>query len=198
MGKQNNYRQRKKLEDFLSQEGLCISNDGTDTYLHPGNGSYSAIDLTVTDPSLLLDFSWKVHDDLCGRDHFPIIIESLYSTVGERPTRHKFDKADWLRYEHMCRENLQTEMIRNSTDPILKFSETVISIADETIPKTSTNPKHPGKPWFNDECKDAIKYRKKAERRFGKHATSDNLGNFRIFRAKARRTLRQKSAYFLA
>jgi hypothetical protein len=29
----------KKLEDFLSQEGLCISNDGTDTYLHPGNGS---------------------------------------------------------------------------------------------------------------------------------------------------------------
>jgi hypothetical protein len=47
----------------------------------------------------------------------------------------------------------------------LKINETVISIADETIPKTSTNPKHPGKPWFNDECKDAIKNRKKAERR---------------------------------
>jgi hypothetical protein len=46
---------------------------------------------------------------------------------------------------------LQTEKIRNSTDPILKFNETVISIADETIPKTSTNPKPPGKPWFNDE-----------------------------------------------
>jgi len=39
----------------------------------------------------------------------------------------------------MCKEKLQTEMIRNSTDPILKFNETVISIADETIPKTSTN-----------------------------------------------------------
>jgi hypothetical protein len=85
----------KKREDFLSQEGLCIFNVGTDTYLHPGNWSYSAIDLTVTDPSLLLDFSWKVHDDLCGSDHFPIILESLNSTVGERPTRYKFDKADW-------------------------------------------------------------------------------------------------------
>jgi hypothetical protein len=53
-----------------------------------GNGSYSAIDLTVTDPSLLLDFSWKVHDELCGNDHFPIILESLNSTVGERPTRY--------------------------------------------------------------------------------------------------------------
>jgi hypothetical protein len=39
----------KKLEDFICQEGLCIFNDGTDTYLHPGNGSYSAIDLTGTD-----------------------------------------------------------------------------------------------------------------------------------------------------
>jgi hypothetical protein len=91
----------------------------------------------------------------------------------------------------MCRERLQTEMIRNATDPILKFNETVISIADETIPKTSTNPKHPSKPWFNDDCKDAIKNRKKAERRFGKHPTSDNLCNFGIFLAKARRTLKQ-------
>jgi hypothetical protein len=63
----------------------------------------------------------------------------------------------------MCRGNLQTEMIRNSTDPILKFKETVISIADETIPKTLTNPKHPGKPWFNDECKGSVTVRSIAE-----------------------------------
>jgi hypothetical protein len=158
------------------------------------NGSYSAIvlsRLTVTDPSLLLDFSWKVHDDLCGSDHFPIILESLNSTVGERPTRYKFDKADWPLYEQMCREKLQKEIIRNATDPILKLNETVISIADETIPKTSANPMHPGKPWFNDDCKDAINNRKRAERRFGKHPILDNLCNIRLFRAKARRTLKQ-------
>jgi hypothetical protein len=57
----------------------------------------------------------------------------------------------------MCREKLQTEMIRNSTDSILKFNQTVMSIADETIPKTSTNPKHPGKLWFNDDCKEPHK-----------------------------------------
>ena len=50
-----------RLSDFLFQEGLCIFNDGTDTYLHPGNGSYSAIDIYVTDPSLLLDFSWNIN-----------------------------------------------------------------------------------------------------------------------------------------
>jgi hypothetical protein len=42
-----------------------------------------------------------------------------------------------------------------------------------------------------DDCKDAIKNRKKTERRFGKHPTSDNLCNFGIFLAKARRTLKQ-------
>ena len=43
-----------KLKDFSSREGLCIFNDGTDAYLHHGNGSYSVIELNVTDPSLLI------------------------------------------------------------------------------------------------------------------------------------------------
>jgi hypothetical protein len=47
---------------------------------------YLAIDLTVTDPLLLLDFSRKVHDVLCGSDNFAIILENLNSTVRERPT----------------------------------------------------------------------------------------------------------------
>ena len=52
-------------------------------YLHPGNVSYSAIELTVTDPSLLLEFSWKVHGDLCRSDYFPITVEILSSTIGK-------------------------------------------------------------------------------------------------------------------
>ena len=68
----------KIIEDFVSQEGLCIFNDGSNTYLHPGNGSYSSIDITICDPSLLLDYSWRVHDDLCGSDHFPIVLEHFF------------------------------------------------------------------------------------------------------------------------
>ena len=52
-------------------------------YLHPGNVSYSAIELTVTDPSLLLEFSWKVHGVLCRSDQFPITLEILSSTIGK-------------------------------------------------------------------------------------------------------------------
>jgi hypothetical protein len=62
--------------------------------------------------SAFLQFWWR----LCnhhGSDHFHIILESLNSTVGERPTRYKFDKADWPLYEQMCREKLQKEIIRD-------------------------------------------------------------------------------------
>ena len=59
-------------------------------------------------------------------------------------------------------------MIRNANDPILKFNETAISIVDETIPNTSTNPIHQGKPWINDDCKDAITNRKNGRTTFRK------------------------------
>ena len=182
----------KNVEDLLNKEGLCIFNDGSNTYLHPGNGSYSAIDLTICDPSLLLDFSWRVHDDLCGSDHFPIILQNLFPSGSGKVPRYKFDKANWPLFEQLCTEELRTEVFQRILDPVLKFNETLISIADRTIPKTSANPKQPSKPWFDDDCEEARDNRKKAERHFNKHPTSDNLNSFRIFRAKARRTFKQR------
>ena len=185
----------KTIEDLLNQEGLCIFNDGSDTYLHPGNGSYSAIDLSICDPSLLLDFSWKVHDDLCGSDHFPIILENLFPSPSEKPARYKFDKANWPLFEQLCRDELKIGIFENIYEPVLKFNETLISIADRAIPKTSTNPKHPSKPWFDDDCEVAKKKRQKAERHFNKYPTTDNLSSFRIFRAKLGEHLNKNDEY---
>ena len=58
----------KIVGDILSNLNLCILNDGSNTYVHPGNCTYSSIDLTLVDPSLPLDLHWTVHDDLCGSD----------------------------------------------------------------------------------------------------------------------------------
>ncbi|XP_063436487.1 uncharacterized protein LOC134717918 [Mytilus trossulus] len=165
----------KIIEDFVSQEGLCIFNDGSNTYLHPGNGSYSSIDITICDPSLLLDYSWRVHDDLCGSDHFPIVLEHLFNSAQQRVPRWKLDKADWSLFENLCRAELQSKMFETVQDPILTFNTVLTSIADRTIPKTSANPKHPSKPWFDDACDQAIGDRKKSERRFNQQPTTENL-----------------------
>ena len=116
-----NDRGKKIEEDFLAQENLCFLNDGSDTYLHPGYGSYSSIDLSICDPSLLLDYSWQVHDDLCGSDHFPIIIEGTDSSTQYRPQRWKLHKADWPRYRASCLDMKLDDFI-NKEDPILAFN----------------------------------------------------------------------------
>jgi hypothetical protein len=110
----------------------------------------------------------------------------------------KIDKADWPLYEQMCRKKHQTEMIRNATDLILQFNETVISIAYETIPKTSTNPKHPGKPWFNDDCKDAIKREKKGRMTVQKASYIGLPRQFPHLQGESSKNIETKPTHFLA
>ena len=70
-----------------------------------------------------------------------------------------------------------------------KFSDILLQIANKSIPKTSTNSTKIKKPWFTDECHQAITARKKADRLFNRSPTSLNLNNFCIYRAKAGRTI---------
>ena len=67
----------------------------------------------------------------------------------------------------------------------------MIDAAKQSIPQTSTNPKRPDKPWYNDDCKQAVKDRKQALRKFNLRPTKENHNLFRISRAKARRTIRE-------
>ena len=59
------------------------------------------------------------------------------------------------------------------------------------MPKTTAKQKKRCKPWFNTDCKDAMKARKSALASFKTNITSENLSNFRIARAKARRACRE-------
>ena len=74
-------------------------------------------------------------------------------------------------------------------DNITYFSKTLISIAEESIPTTSSNKKH-NKSWFNDDCKTAIRSRKAALRKFNLQPSAENLTTFKIQRAKTRRVIK--------
>ena len=73
----------------------------------------------------------------------------------------------------------------------MKFTKIILENSNKAIPKTSTNPKKISKPWFNENCKEAIKKRKNAEKQFSLSPSQNNLDNFRILKAKARRTMKQ-------
>ncbi len=180
-----------QIEDFLNKNTLCILNEKQTTYIHPATGTKTSIDLAITTPSIMSDLSWYVHDDLCGSDHFPIILQNSKPGPSERIPNWKLNKADWTLFSRLCSSSLATTTVSCvEVNPIEQFTKNLISIAESTIPKTSAFPKRQPKPWFNEECRAAIKERRKSLNNFKKVPTQDNLSNFRRIRAKARQIIK--------
>jgi len=180
-------RKGSSLEKVIHDNSLCLYNDGKSTYLHPASGTYSAIDLSLCDPSIYLDYSWSVHDDTCGSDHFPVILEHSGPDITSKVPRWNLNKADWGTFRMLCEERLTPD--DNNIDQMTRFTKTLISIAEECIPKKSTSTKY-NRPWFNDDCKKSIRQRRAALRKFNIHPTKENLDKFRACRAKARHTIK--------
>ena len=178
------------IENFINKNNLCLYNNKTPTYLHPATGTYTSLDLSICYPTLLLDYEWKVHDDLCGSDHFPIFLNNIAPQLEEPITRWKLTKADWPSFKALCETEIN-DTILQADDPIDRFTTTLHQLAIKTIPRTSIKSKKKKKPWFNDDCKTSIHKRKQALRQFNARPLHQNLENFRIFRAKARRTIRE-------
>ena len=181
----------REIEDFISKHDLCLINDKSHTYLHPASGSYSSLDLTICCPEVAPHFTWKVDKDLHGSDHFPIVISEVGPSVQERPQRWKLHKANWEQFKLHCEQTIHPIAFEDCENPEVLFTSLLYSAAEKSIPRYSTNPKHPNKPWFNDDCKKAIAERKSVLRQFNLRPTHENLVKFKIERAKARRTIKQ-------
>ena len=44
------------------------------------------MDLTLSDPTIYLDYKWKTKVDNCGSDHYPMILERLEPELEEKNT----------------------------------------------------------------------------------------------------------------
>ena len=139
--------------------------------------------------ALVLDLNWSVCKDQHHSDHFHIVIKSNTSTVEDHNPKWKLNKANWEVFQSLCTDTITVESFKDSSDPLSDFTSSLIDISSKCIPKTSTNPTK-SNPWYNDECKEAIKTRKKALNKFKKYPTKDNLNEVKVFRAKARRTIK--------
>ena len=158
MSQHNKDAKGKRIEDLVDSYALCVLNDGSYTYMHPANETYSAIHLSIVQPELAMDFLWR----LCGSDHFPIIL----NCEGSCPVEwEQFRQADWPTFWTLCCKKLTLDI-----SVINSFIEMLRWIAEKTVPMTSATPKHLMPPWLDDNCKRAIKGRKKTQ-----HSTGDQL-----------------------
>ena len=181
----------RTIEEFITKQDLVLFNDKSSTYLHPASGSYSSLDLSKCSRGIFPEFNWKVLDDLHGSDHFPIQVSEVRPSVQQRPQRWKLHNANWEQSRVHCEQSIHPTAFEDCENPAELFTSLLYSAAEKSIPRTSTNPKHPNKPWFNDNCKKAIEERKSALRQFNLRPTQENLSKFKIARARARRSIKQ-------
>ena len=175
----------KTLENIINNDNLCLFNKKSPTHLDPSSATYSAIDLTLCDTSLFLDFTWRVYDDTCGSNHFPIVLESLHPQDDDL-RRWRLNKANWEEFCSQCQKHL----IVNNTETILEFSKKLINIAKTCIPHNPTTHKR-DRPWFSKECKQAIHLRWAALWKFNIESTTSNLISFKFHRANAHEIIKE-------
>ena len=180
-----------KVENFILNNNLCLLNNKTPTYIHPASGASSSLDLTLCSPEIFLDFSWGVDCDSHGSDHFPTVIHANDPCDQEHAKKWKLHKADWNMFQTLCEQSITHDLFTECDDPTSLFTQLVYTAADKSIPQTSGKPGRAKKPWFTDECKSAIDDRKKALAKLCLRPTADNICDFKIMRAKARRTIKQ-------
>ena len=75
-GSSTNNGRGNTIENFIPTNNLCLLNNGSHTYLHPGSGTFSTISLSlcVCAPVVYMELNFTVESDTYGSDHFPIII----------------------------------------------------------------------------------------------------------------------------
>ena len=178
------------LEDLISVNNICLMNNKKSTYLHPATGNYSSLDLSLCHPSVFLDYSWDIHDDQCGSDHFQIVSKNEDSLLNANMKYWKMDRAHWGLFSFRCVEKLSDSSLNPTEDPIDTFTTTLHSIAEECIPKTSAKSKR-HRPWFDDTCKRAVRLRRASLKKFNIRPTNANLENVKITRANTRKTIKK-------
>ena len=54
-GCDKNNSRRDRIDDFITENNVCLLNDGSYTYLHPATGTFTAIDLSLCSPEILME-----------------------------------------------------------------------------------------------------------------------------------------------
>ena len=111
-----------ELTDFITENNVCLLNDSSYTYLHPATGTFTAIDLCLCSPDILMEIDFMVESNSYGSDHFPISLTIGVSLPGALP-RWNLNRADWVQFDHLCKEKLTLDTIELYDEPIVLFTD---------------------------------------------------------------------------
>ena len=181
-------------ERVIRQNALYLLNDGCPTRLDEYTGLWSHIDITVATSSLGQYLDWHTDSELHASDHCPIYITYDGVGVGNTGLPHEgfrgwnLNRANWTDFASRCDfHGIDYTDVASAYERMVGI---FMEAARETIPQKTGSSKY-SCPWWNDDCKEAIRTRKRALNRFRRSRRTTHLMAYKAAKANARRTIRQ-------
>ncbi len=150
---------------------LCILNSGEVTHYHTPTNSGSVLDLSFCSSDAFLDFSWRVIEDLCGSDHYPLVLTSPEAISSPRIPRWRVDRANWNSFRSFSRVECSIEELEGVEEAVAYFTNLIQWSAEQSVPQTSGARNRRPVPWWSEECWQAVVERRRAFGRFRPHKT---------------------------
>lgn len=188
------------LMEFIEEENLVLLNDGSGTRIGQ-NAVLSPLDLTFISPTICANSEWSVATDACGSDHFPTITK--FHALASLPPNEQTDRwctrrADWSTYSDLCSENFNMSLYDDNIENFHEnITNTLTTIAEQSIPKKVNIPGKTCKVWWNVECSKAVHAKKKAYNKARRSFDPVHYLEFKQKRAEAQRCVKQaKKTYW--
>ncbi len=106
------------VENILQNTDACLLNQGEATHEHLQTGSSTCIDLCLLSSTILSDYEWCRMNDLCGSDHYPIMVRPIAMNGNEAQKRLLIDKADWKLF-HLLADGNYDQMKMHAVDDMV-------------------------------------------------------------------------------
>ena len=178
------------LEKILFDYPVSIMNTEGPTHIDPRTRTETCIDLSLCSNSVMLDFVWRLDRCLHNSDHYPISLTFHEHESYERPMKWFFDGANWNRFSELTTVESTEDIFNNINDMVVYFTTLILNAAIICIRRSNGRIKGKSVPWWNNDCKEAIKEKRKSWQNYRRKKTDANYIDFKKANAKARRVIR--------
>ncbi|XP_077257951.1 uncharacterized protein LOC143895046 [Temnothorax americanus] len=201
----------KVIMDLLDRFPFTFLNPITPTFISPPGITPSLIDLAIASCGFAALLNVEILKDTCGSDHRPIeiTVNANIKTNNIFSHKHKFSREQFKCFTQALetRADFIKSSVLNITDnePIAQY-DTFFDLLQKCISDFSPssnnsaannysnlnelNKKHPPSPWWNADCEEAIKSRKKTFKIYRKNPFIANYQAYRKQVSETRRILR--------
>jgi len=184
------------IENLMDDNNFVVLNNGQPTYTHY-NGTQTHLDLALICHTLGTKSDWEVVSDTLGSDHSPTVTHINVHPTQETDNSQKFllSKADWESFKTNSRRLLTVDLVCESksvTENAELLTSALTEAAELSIPqrKNKKDSRLKPLPYWNAECKTAIRNRNKARNAMHKNKTLDNCINYRRCKGKAQHVIK--------